>query len=56
MDTVRDGLREKELKKDTFDRLICVQCDRPLKRRNNPDELWSVRFCIECETEWREMR
>lgn len=56
MDTVRDGLRAHDLKKDTFDRLLCAECDRPLKRRSDPDEIWSVRFCIDCEGEWKELR
>lgn len=56
MDTVRDGLRAEEIEKDTFDRVICNACDRPLKTRNDPDELWSIRYCEECESEWREMR
>lgn len=56
MDSVRDGLRAQDLTKDTFDRLLCAECDRPLKTRNDPDELWSIRFCPECGTEWREMR
>ena len=56
MDTVRDGLRANELEKDTFDRLVCVTCDRPLKIRNDPDQLGNVRFCIECKDEWLEMR
>ena len=56
MDTVRDGLRANDLRKDTFDRLICATCDRSLRIRNNADELGTVRFCGECGIEWREMR
>ena len=56
MDTVRDGLRAHELEKDTFDRLICTNCDRPLKMENNPDQLGKIRRCPECGTEWHEMR
>lgn len=56
MDTVRDGLRANDLEKDVFDRLVCVQCDRSLKIRNEPDQMGSVRFCIECDNEWLEMR
>ena len=56
MNTVREGLRADELEKDTFDRLICVGCDRPLKMRSDPEELGSVRFCVDCESEWVEMR
>lgn len=56
METVRDGLRAGDLEKDTFDRVICASCDRTLKTRNDPDNLWSIRYCGECGTEWREMR
>lgn len=56
MDSVRDGLRAAELEKDVFDRVVCVECDRPLKRRDDPDELWAVRFCPDCGGEWKEMR
>ncbi len=56
METVRDGLRANELEKDTYDRLICVGCDRSLKLRSRPDEIGSVRYCIDCGDEWLEMR
>ena len=56
MDTVRDGLRAGDLEKDTFDRLVCVGCDRTLKIRNEPEKIGSIRFCIECDQEWHEMR
>lgn len=56
MDTVRDGLRADELEKDTFDRLVCVSCNRSLKMRNEPDRIGSIRFCNECGSEWLEMR
>ena len=56
MDTVREGLRQADLEKDTFDRLICVACNRPLKRRSNPDEIWAIRHCIDCGVQWREIR
>lgn len=56
MDTVRDGLKQNDLEKDTFDRLVCVSCNRTLGMRNDPDELGAVRFCEDCGTEWLEMR
>ncbi len=56
MDTVRDGLRAQKLEKDVYDRVVCVDCDRPLKRRNEPDELWDLRYCEECGSEWVEKR
>ena len=56
MDTVRDGLKENALEKDTFDRLVCVSCQRALRMRNDPDEMGTVRFCGECGGEWHEVR
>lgn len=56
MDTVRDGLKQDKLEKDTFDRLICAECNRALSIRNDPEELGSVRFCEDCGAEWLEMR
>lgn len=56
MDTVRDGLREETITKDTFERLICVNCDRILKKRSDPERIGSVRFCVDCGDEWLEMR
>ena len=56
MDSVRDGLRAGDLDKDTFDRLVCASCDRTLKMRNDPEQIGSVRFCLECDDEWLEMR
>ena len=56
MDTVRDGLKQGALEKDTFDRLVCVSCGRALKMRNDPEELGRTRFCEKCGSEWLEVR
>lgn len=56
MKSVRRGLREGELVKDTYERLNCERCDAELKTRNDPDEIGSVRVCPDCESEWKEIR
>lgn len=56
MKTVRKGLRENEIQKDTYERLTCVPCERALKTKNDPSELGSVRFCPDCGAEWRALR
>lgn len=55
MNSVREGLRANELTKDTYDRVICEACDRPLKRRDDPDSVWTIRYCVGCETEWKQL-
>ncbi|SFF92724.1 hypothetical protein SAMN04488063_0825 [Halopelagius inordinatus] len=56
MKSTRKGLRAGELDKDTYGRLTCGECGESLKKENDPDEVFSVRICPECETEWKELR
>lgn len=56
MKSTRKGLRGGELEKDTYDRLTCADCEETLKKRNDPDEIFSVRICPDCGTEWKELR
>lgn len=56
MKSTRKGLRNGELFKDTYERLNCDTCDKPLKKENDPDEVYSVRICPECERRWKELR
>jgi hypothetical protein len=56
MKSTRKGLREGELAKDTYGRLTCSSCEKSLKKRNDPDEVFSVRTCPECDREWKELR
>lgn len=53
MDTVRQGIWADKIVKDTYERLVCADCDERLKTRNDPDELGSVRRCPECTREWK---
>jgi len=56
METTRKGLRDGDLHKDTYERLACTACDETLKKKNDPDEVFSVRTCPECGAEWKELR
>lgn len=55
MDSVTKGLRRGAIVKDTYDRLICAECETTLKRTDDPDELGSVRTCPECGRTWRQL-
>ena len=56
MNSVRKGLRNGDLEKDTYGRLICVPCEQSLATQDNPSEIGSLRVCPSCEEEWRELR
>lgn len=56
MKTVRKGLRDGDITKDTYERLTCADCEKALGTRNDPEEIGSVRACPECGTEWKELR
>ncbi|MFB6080882.1 MAG: HVO_0758 family zinc finger protein [Haloferacaceae archaeon] len=56
MQSVRKGLREGSITKDTYERLTCAECEKVLKKRNDPDEVFSVRTCPECDREWKDLR
>lgn len=55
MESVRKGLRSGDLEKDTYDRLMCSSCQKELATRNDPDDVGSIRFCPECDDEWRQL-
>lgn len=54
--SVRKGLRDGDITKDTYERLTCAECDQSLKTTNDPDELFSVRVCPDCGREWKDLR
>ncbi len=54
--STRKGLREGELQKDNYERLVCTDCGTSLAKENPPDEVFSVRTCSECGREWKELR
>lgn len=55
MESVRKGIRSGDIEKDTYERLICADCDEVLKSENDPDEIGTVRVCPECGREWKEV-
>lgn len=56
MKSTRKGLRDGELQKDTYERLTCSDCEKALKKQDDPDEVFSVRICPGCEREWKDLR
>ncbi|MFD1597608.1 HVO_0758 family zinc finger protein [Halobellus rarus] len=56
MKSTRKGLRDGELEKDTYGRLNCAECGETLNTENDPDEVYTVRRCVDCEREWKELR
>ncbi|MFB6129704.1 MAG: HVO_0758 family zinc finger protein [Salinigranum sp.] len=56
MESTRKGLRAGDLVKDTYERLKCAECGETLKKRNDPNEVFAVRTCPECGTQWKELR
>ena len=53
MQSVRKGLRGGEITKDTYGRLACAECEVSLKKRDDPEEIGTLRFCPECGREWQ---
>lgn len=53
MKSIRKGLREGNLEKDTYGRLSCTICASSLQMKDDPDTLGSVRVCPDCQNEWR---
>lgn len=56
MDSVTAGIRNDEIYTDTYDRLTCGKCDRPLKTVDDPSEIGTIRTCPKCNAQWRELR
>lgn len=56
MDSTRKGLRSGDIHKDTYERLACSACEERLKKRDDPDEIFAVRTCPDCGSEWKELR
>lgn len=55
MQSVQKGLRSGDLEKDTYDRLLCAECEEELKTENDPDDIGAVRVCPDCGSEWRQL-
>lgn len=56
MKSVRKALRDDELVKDTYERINCAECEKPLKTENDPDDIATVRICPDCNAKWKELR
>lgn len=56
MKSTRKGLRDGDLYKDTYERLTCGECEMTLKTKNDPDEVYTIRICPDCGTEYKELR
>lgn len=54
MDSVQQGLRKGELRRDTFNRLQCATCEAELGRDNETESVGTVRVCPDCESVWEE--
>jgi len=55
MDSIQRALREGDVRKDTYERLVCAECDERLKTHNDPDELFALRVCPECGREFKKL-
>lgn len=55
MESVRSGLRNGKLERDTYDRLVCAECDVSLKRRDDESMVGAVRFCPNCGAEYQQI-
>jgi len=55
MESVRKGLREGALAKDTYERLRCTACEVTLTTKDDPDEVGTIRTCPNCGGAWRQL-
>jgi ribosomal protein L37AE/L43A len=55
MDSVRKGIRSGAIEKDTYERLTCASCGEPLKSKEGDDALGGIRFCPDCDREWKKL-
>ena len=55
MESTRKGMRSGDLKKDTYERLLCSECDEQLDTKNDPDAIGRVRVCPDCGGKWKEV-
>lgn len=55
MKSVRKGLRDGDIEKDTYERLVCANCGKSLQTENDPSVIGSVRRCPGCGAEFKEI-
>jgi hypothetical protein len=56
MKSIRKALRDGDLEKDTYERIVCANCEKSLGRRNEPDEIGDIRVCPECGAEYKQIK
>ena len=56
MKSTRKALRDDELFKDTYERLKCAACDKVLNTETDPDTIFDLRRCPECDTQYKDLR
>lgn len=56
MKSVRKALRDGDIQKDTYERLLCGECETSLQTKNDPGEIGTVRVCPECGVEYKEIK
>ena len=56
MKSVRKALRDGDIEKDTYERLVCGECGESLQTKNEPDEIGSLRVCPKCGAEYKEIK
>ena len=55
MKSVRRGLRDDEVEKDSYGRLSCRECGNSLSTHVDADQVGKVRSCPDCGKEWQEI-
>ena len=56
MKSIRKALRDGDIEKDTYERIVCSDCGKSLGRRNEPDEVGDIRVCPECGAEYKQIK
>ncbi|MFC3478380.1 HVO_0758 family zinc finger protein [Halobacterium litoreum] len=55
MSSVTKALRSGTVRKDTYERLVCADCDTRLATRSRTGAGWR-RTCPDCGREWKQVR
>lgn len=55
MNSIHAGLRARELKKDHYERLHCVECDERTTKQLDPTTKESIIVCPSWGKQWRDL-
>lgn len=55
MKSIRRGLRDGDVEKDTYGRLSCTECGQSLSTRDDADAVGKVKTCPDCGSEWKDL-